>query len=264
MFPPAFHWSAAALGCCLWAFAGCTSAIPPGFDGGPCTWNFPADDPCASSGLVCRLGSSGDQTICQLPGELFRCSPQHGCNASHLSCVEVPVENVGMVPLCVRTCADAGSSSDCPNPFSFCQPLPDGGGNACLLAGCLGAFQLASCQVGDSIPGTCLPLSIRGTPLAFCQAAGAVPAGASCSVGGSYLPLCAQGSVCFSQQCFQVCERSAAPACPAGTVCSPPYTVNQSTAFFDGVYSLCLTPCAADAGMDCPATLSCSEGLCIP
>jgi len=268
MFLSARHSTAAALGFWLWTLTGCLPGQPPGFDGGLCTWNFPADDPCASSGLVCRQTAIEDPTtICQLPGELFRCSPRYGCNASHLSCREVPVPGLGTVPLCLRSCATVGSSSDCPNPFSFCQQLPDGEGNACQLASCLGAFQLASCQVGDSAPGTCLPLSLGGTPLAFCHASGSSQPGASCSLGGSYLPVCVQGAVCISQQCFQVCNRTAGPACPGGTICSPPYLVNESAAFFDGNTSFCLTPCSG--GIGCTPPLSCYEppgqqGLCLP
>jgi hypothetical protein len=251
--------------------AACTGTTYRGFDGGPCTWNFPADDPCAASGLICRHGPLGSQggTTCQLPGELFRCSPQYGCATPYLSCVEVPVDGLGSVPLCVRSCAKAGISSDCPNPFSFCQPLPDGGGNACQLASCIGAYQLAPCQVGDSAPGTCLPQALGSTQLSFCQAPGPVQPGDSCSTGGSYQPLCAQGSVCVSQQCFTVCERSVAPNCPSGKVCSPPYVVNQSAAFFDGIYSFCLTPCSLDAGVGCTAPQTCYEppgqqGFCVP
>jgi hypothetical protein len=270
MFASARLWKTAGLAW-LAALAGCLLGPNHGFDGGPCIWNFPADDPCASSGLVCRLGPTGDQggTICQLPGELFRCSPQHGCNASYLSCTDVPVAGIGSVPLCVRSCATAGSGKDCPNPYSFCQPLPDAGTNACLLAGCIGAYQLASCQVGDSAPGTCLPFRAGTTSVALCQGSGPAAAGESCSTGDSYGPLCAQGTVCLSQQCFTACSRNAGPACPSGTLCSPPYVVNESAAFFDGVYSFCLAPCSQDAGAGCIPPLSCYEpsgmpGFCLP
>ena len=261
MFLPAPQWRAAALGCCLWtlrrasrdglrrirrrplhlelpgrrSLRGLGPGLPAGLHRGP-------DHLPAPRGALPLLAAATAATPRTSPASRCRWRASARCPSASAPARTPAAPPTARIPSASASPYRTGGATPACSPAAWGLPTRR------LPGGRLDPREPA-CPCRSEGPTRLLP-GVRDRRR---------PAGA-CSVGGSYLPLCASGDRLHLAAVLPALRALGGPACPTGTICSPPYTVNQSAAFFDGVYSLCLTPCAAGGGMGCPAAVEPPRG----